>query len=176
MDNEAASVGRLSGRQGEPHTGAVRPLSVFRVTQDGRTDHLLAEGDGAMDTLHAALRLRAYLIKKGDGSQRFAEALPAADHIAPEVFRDYADELRQGAGRVTAALDIDLDRGTFSTMAGADGWQTYTVSDVLAAAWNATIPHWSDWEGRRCVFAEQLEGKLVEQEAPGAVPPSGPTM
>ncbi len=154
----------------------VRPLSVFRVTQDGRTDHLLAEGDGAMDTLHAALRLRAYLIKKGDGSQRFAEALPAADHIAPEVFRDYADELRQGAGRVTAALDIDLDRGTFSTMAGADGWQTYTVSDVLAAAWNATIPHWSDWEGRRCVLAEQLEGKLVEQELPGVVPPSGPMM
>ena len=154
----------------------VRLISVFRVTQNGRTDHLLAEGGAAMDTLNAALRLRAYLVEKGDGSQRFAEALPAADHIAPEVFQDYADELRQGAGRVNSALDIDLDRATFSTMAGADGWQTYTVSDVLAAAWNATVPHWSDWEARRCVFAEQLEGKLVDQEPTGIAPSAGPTM
>ena len=158
----------------EPKGG--RHVSVFRVTQDGRTDHLLTEGDGAMDTLHTALRLRAYLAEKGDGSQRFAEALPAADHIAPKVFQDYADELRQGAGRVNSALDIDLDRATFSTMAGADGWQTYTVSDVLAAAWNATVPHWSDWEARRCVFAEQLEDKLVDQEPTGIAPSAGPTM
>lgn len=154
----------------------VHHVSVFRITQDGRTDHLLAEGDGAMDTLHAALRLRAYLVEKGDGSQRFAEALPAVDHIPPEVFQDYADEFRQSVGRVSSALDIDLDRATFSTMAGADGWQTYTVSDVLAAAWNATIPHWSDWEARRCVFAEQLEGKLIDQEHTGITPPTGPAM
>lgn len=154
----------------------VCPISVFRVTQDGRTDHLLTEGDGAMDTLRAALRLRAYLADKTDSSERFAQTIPAADVIAPEVFREYADEMRQDAERVTTALDIDLNKGTFSTMAGADGWQTYTVSDVLAAAWNATIPHWSDWEARRCVFAEQLEDKLVEQEPPSLAPPSGPMM
>ena len=164
----------------EPDQGqelkVVCPISVFRVTQDGRTDHLLAEGGAAMDTLYAALRLRAYLVEKADSSERFAQTIPAADVIAPEVFREYADEMRQDAERVTTALDIDLDKGTFSTMAGADGWQTYTVSDVLAAAWNATIPHWSDWEVRRCVFAEQLEGKLVEQDSPGLATPSGPMM
>lgn len=154
----------------------VRPLSAFRVTQDGRTDHLLAEGGAAMDTLHAALRLRAYLIEKGDGSQRFAEALPAVDHILPEVFPDYADELRQGVGRVTTALDIDLDRGTFSTLAGADGWQTYRISDVCLAAWQATLPNQAEWEERRSVFAEHLQDKLVEQEAHSMVPPSGPAM
>jgi len=154
----------------------VRHVSVFRVTQDGRTDHLLTEGGGAMDTLHTALRLRAYLADKTDSSERFAQTIPAADVITPEVFREYADEVQQDAERVTAALDIDLDRGTFSNVAGADGWQTYTVSDVLAAAWNATIPHWSDWEARRCVFAEQLEDKLVGQEPTGITPPTEPTM
>lgn len=154
----------------------VRHVSVFRVTQDGRTDHLLTEGGGAMDTLHTALRLRAYLADKTDSSERFAQTIPAADVITPEVFREYADEVQQDAERVTAALDIDLDRGTFSNVAGADGWQTYTVSDVLAAAWNATIPHWSDWEVRRCVFAEQLEDKLVGQEPTGITPPTEPTM
>ena len=154
----------------------VRPLSVFRVTQDGRTDHLLAEGDVAMDALHTALRLRTYLIEKGDSSQRFAEVLPAVDHIAPEVFRDYADELRQNTGRVTAALDVNLDRGTFSALAGAEGWQTYTVSDVCLAAWQATLPDQAEWEERRSIFAEHLQDKLVEQEIPGMVQPSGPVM
>ena len=155
---------------------AARRFSALRVTQDGRTDHLLAEGGAAMDTLHAALRLRAYLIEKGDGSQRFAEALPAVDHILPEVFPDYADELRQGVGRVTTALDIDLDRGTFSTLAGADGWQMYRISDVCLAAWQATLPNQAEWEERRSVFAEHLQDKLVEQEAHSMVPPSGPAM
>lgn len=153
-----------------------RHISVFRVTQNGRTDHLLTEGSGTMDTLHAALRLRAYLVDKDGSSKRFAQTIPAADVITPEAFREYADEMRQGVGEVTAALDIDLDKATFSTIAGADGWQTYAVSDVLAAAWNATIPHWSDWEARRCVFAEQLEGKLIDQEHTGITPPTGPAM
>lgn len=95
------------------------PISVFRVTQDGRTDHLLAEDGAAMDALHTALRLRAYLIEKDTTTQRFAKTLPAVDHIAPEVFQDYAGELRQNAGRVTAVLDVDLDRGTLSALAGA---------------------------------------------------------
>lgn len=175
-DYSAQLMAEDLGERQRQEADTVRPLSVFRVTQDGRTDHLLTEGDGAMDTLHTALRLRAYLVEKADSSERFAQTIPAADVIAPEVFQDYADELRQGAGRVSSALDIDLDRATFSTMAGADGWQTYTVSDVLAAAWNATVPHWSDWEARRCVFAEQLEGKLIDQEPTGITPPTGLAM
>lgn len=39
------SAQRLAEDQEPP----CRPLSVFRITQDGRTDHLLAEGDAAMD-------------------------------------------------------------------------------------------------------------------------------
>lgn len=154
----------------------VRPVSVFRITQDGRTDHLLTEGDGAMDTLHTALRLRDYLTAKDVSSERFAQIIPAADYIAPEVFREYAGEMCQAAGRVVAALDIDLDQATLSTMAGADGWQTYTVSDVLMAAWKATLPDHVEWSERRRIFSEQLEDKLIDQEAAGITPPAGPVM
>jgi len=45
---------------------ASRRLSVFRVTQDGRTDHLLTEGGASMDAYHTALRLRSYLLSKGN--------------------------------------------------------------------------------------------------------------
>ena len=152
---------------------SVRRLSVFRVTQDGRTDHLLAEGDASMDALHTAMRLRTYLLRKGNSSERFAETIPAADDIAPEVFQECTDELRQGAGHMVSALDIDLDRGEFSMLDSVEGWETYTIRDVCTAAWHANHRDGAAWEWRLNRFAEQLKGKeiatpdhLAEQDIP----------
>ena len=162
---------------------AVRRFSVFRVTQDGRTDHLLTEGAGSMDALHAAMRLRTYLLRKGNSSERFIQAIPAADYIAPEVFQEYADELRQDSGRMVSALDIDLDRGEFSVLDAADGWKTYTTRDASVAAWHANRKDGMTWGWRLNRFAEQLEGKEIAtpdhlaeqdvsaQERPGIAPP-----
>lgn len=157
-------------------------ISVFRVTQDGRTDHLLTEGGASMDALHAAMALRAYLLAKGNSSQRFSQAIPAADHIAPEVFQDCADELRQRTGPVTAALDIDLDRGEFSALDAQEGWETYTIRDVAMAAWHANRNDRLDQNQRQQIFAGRLEGleiappdRLLEQEAePTEEPVVGP--
>ena len=140
---------------------AVRRFSVFRVTQDGRTDHLLTEGAGSMDALHAAMRLRTYLLRKGNSSERFIQAIPAADYIAPEVFQEYADELRQGSGRIVSVLDIDLDRGEFSVLDAADGWKTYTTRDASVAAWYASLRDGMDWEWRLNRFAARLEGREI---------------
>lgn len=161
---------------------AARRFSVFRVTQDGRTDHLLTEDAASMDVLQTALRLRAYLLRKGNSSERFAEAIPAADHIAPEVFQEYADELQQGSGRMVSALDIDLDRGEFSALDAVDGWETYTIRDVSTAAWHANRKDFLDWERRMDRFAEQLEGKEIavpdhlagQETAPPEGPETGP--
>ena len=162
---------------------AVRRFSVSRITQNGRTDHLLTEGDASMDALHTAMRLRAYLLRKGNSSERFAETIPAADDIAQEVFREYADELRQGSGRMVSSLDIDLDRGKFSSMGAADGWKTYLIRDVCTAAWHANHRDGAAWEWRLNRFTEQLKGKeiaapehLAEQDIPaqeglGVAPP-----
>ena len=162
---------------------AVRRFSVFRVTQDGRTDHLLTEGAGSMDALHTAMRLRSYLLRKGNSSERFIQAIPAADYIAPEVFQEYADELRQDSGRMVSALDIDLDRGEFSTLDTVNGWETYTIRDVSVAAWHANRRDGMTWEWRLNRFAEQLEGKEIAtpdhlaeqdisaQEGPGIATP-----
>ena len=108
---------RISGeiweedQQRRAEAEASRHLSVFRVTQNGRADHLVTECRMPIDVLHAAMALRSYLLAKGNSTQRFAESLHSVTDIAPEVFQDYADEFLQRTGRVTAALDIDLDRG-----------------------------------------------------------------
>ena len=139
-------------------------VSVFRVTQDGRTDYLLTEGAAAMDTFHTALRLRSYLLAKGNSSQRFSQATFAAEHIAPEVFRDYADEFHQRTGRVVAVLDIDLDRGEFAVLDAQHGWENYTVRDVSTAAWHADRKDGLHWTKRRDIFSARLEGKEITLE------------
>lgn len=155
---------------------ANRRISVFRVTQDGRTDHLLTEGSASMDILQTAMRLRNYLLDKGNSSQRFTQAIPAADYIAPEVFQDYADELRQCTGRIVAALDIDLDRGEFSTLDALNGWETYTIRDVSTAAWYATRKDHLVWERRLDIFAGHLETRMLRCDASDVEPANGPVM
>ena len=155
---------REDDRQQREAAEATRRVSVFRITQDGRTDCLLTEGAASMDALHTALRLRSYLLVKGNSSQRFVQAIPAADHVSLDVFDDYAGEFRQRTGRVAAALDIDLDRGEFIVLDAQHGWEKYTVRDVCAAAWNASRKDGLKWERRLDIFAARLEGKEITLE------------
>lgn len=155
---------------------ASRRFSVFRVTQDGRTDHLVTECRVPVDVLHAAMALRSYLLAKGSSAQRFAESLHSVADIAPEVFEEYADELRQDGGRVTAALDIDLDRGKFSTLDAANGWETYTIRDVSTAAWRASRKDGLARDRRLDLFAAHLETRMIRCEGQEMEQPSGPSM
>ena len=155
---------------------AARRISVFRVTQDGRTDHLLTQGMIPVDVLHTAVALRSYLLAKGNSAQRFAERLHSVVDIAPEVFQDYADELMRRTGRVAAVLDIDLDRGEFSTLDALNGWETYTIRDVSTAAWHANRKDHLAWERRLDIFAGHLETRMLRCDAPEAEPTNGPVM
>lgn len=155
---------------------AAQPISVFRVTQNGRTDHLLTQSAARVDVLHAATVLRTYLLAKGNSTQRFAERLHSVMDIAPEVFQDYADELKQNTGRIVSVLDIDLDWGEFSVLDVLDGWEAYTIRDASAAAWHANRKEGLDWERRLEIFADHLETRMLRRDAPEMEPPSGPVM
>ena len=151
-------------RQQREAAEAAHRVSVFRVTQDGRTDCLLTEGIASMDALQTAMRLRTYLLAKGNSSQLFSQAMPTAEHIAQEAFQNYAQEVRQRTGRVIAALDIDLDRGEFSVLNALNGWENYTVRDVSTAAWYADRKDGLHWTKRRDIFAARLNGKEITLE------------
>ena len=158
---------------------ASRRCSVLRVTQNGRTDHLLTEGAASLDALHAAVRLRSFLLPKvGSPSLRFAETLQGAADIAPEVFQDYAEELLQGSGRVTAALDIDLDRSEFSLLDTEGGhWLKYEVPDVLSALWHAQRNPAMTSEQQQGIFDSWLDSmEIYTPEAPDMEEESFPTM
>ena len=119
---------------------AARRCSALRVTQDGRTDHLLAEGNAAMDAYHTALRLRDYLLRESSSTERFVQTIPAAMAITPDEFRECVDGLRQGPGRMKAVLDIDLDQGRFSALDAVGCQDVYAIRDVCVAASHKIYP------------------------------------
>lgn len=163
----------------EQRQEASRRCSVLRITQGGRTDHLLTEGAASLDALHAAVRLRSFLLPKvGSPSLRFAETLHGAADIAPEVFQDYAEELRQGTGHVIAALDIDLDRSEFSMLDPEGGhWLKYEVPDVLSALWHAQRNPAMTSEQQQGIFDSWLDSmEIYTPEAPDMEEESSPTM
>ena len=155
---------------------ARRPLSAFRVTQDGQTDYLLAKGDAAMDAYHTALRLRDYLLRKSSAAERFVQTIPAAMEITPDGFRECADGLHQSTGRMKAVLDIDLDQGTFSALDAVGCWEVYAIRDVCVAAWHASRKDFLQWEQRLDIFTEYLEPRMIRCETLEMEPPAGPSM
>ena len=158
---------------------ASRRCSVLRITQDGRTDHLLTEGVASLDALHAAVRLRSFLLSKvGQPSLRFAETLHGTVDIAPEVFQENAEELRQGAGQTVAALDINLDRSEFSMLDTEGGhWLKYAVPDVLSALWHSQRNPSLTSEQQQTIFDSRLDGlEIFTTEAPAMEEESSPTM
>lgn len=158
---------------------ASRRCSVLRITQDGRTDHLLTEGAAALDALHAAVRLRSFLLSKaGNPSLKFAETLHGTVDIAPEVFREHAGELRQGVGQTVAALDINLDRSEFSLLDTEGGhWLKYAVPDVLSALWHSQRNPSLSPEQQQTIFDSRLDGmEIFTPEAPDMEEESSPTM
>ena len=156
-----------------------RRCSVLRITQDGRTDHLLTEGAASLDALHAAVRLRSFLLSKvGQPSLRFAETLHGTVDIAPEVFREHTEELRQGAGQTVAALDINLDRSEFSLLDTEGGrWLKYAVPDVLSALWHSQRNPSLTSEQQQTIFDSRLDGmEIFTPEAPDMEEETSPTL
>ena len=139
----------------------------------------LTEGVASLDALHAAVRLRSFLLSKvGQPSLRFAETLHGTVDIAPEVFQENAEELRQGAGQTVAALDINLDRSEFSMLDTEGGhWLKYAVPDVLSALWHSQRNPSLTSEQQQTIFDSRLDGlEIFTTEAPAMEEESSPTM
>lgn len=100
----------------------------------------------------------------------------AAD-IPLDTFNTYARERRENTGRVVGAFDIDLDAGTFSALNITDGWHTFTVRDVVTAAYHADLRNGESPDERTGRLLDHLSGReLTTQEQAAPSMGMAPTM
>lgn len=125
----------------------------------------LIDDQDFLNILYATLIAR-YLwggktVVKGDFSQRFYNSQP----ITRERFDELAILRLENTGKVTGAFEINLDAGWISGLCITDGWQTFQIKDVSAAAYHATRSSRMSLEDRWKKFINRLDGNQIEPES-----------
>ena len=137
-----------------------RVLSAFRVTQHGKTECFASET--GYEFLEAAQKLRAYLRRPSDAQEQpFRATLARCSLITQEQFDALTLRRMDNTGKVAGAFDIDFDKREFSAVHIMDGWRTYAIGDVSAAAYHAGRRSGLSEPERWSQFLDKLEGKAI---------------
>jgi len=153
---------RMEGKRldAERRAEEVRRVCAFHVTEDGRSRYFSI--DDGLELLDAAKKVRSYLTAESAARPSGFEKMflhPA--EISAERFDELAGIRMENTGKVTGVFDIDFDKREFSGINIMDGWQTYAMGDVSAAAYHATRKRmlFSDQQ-LRCLL-DHLDGKEI---------------
>ena len=144
----------------ETEIEASRQYAVFRVTENGVTEHFQMEQAAGM--VEAASFVRRWL--RQTKQQPFQEMLPGRESISAEEFDRVASDRVLGDQRVTGVYDVDLDGREFSAVRPELGWITYRLKDVSTASWHSYRSGSYDRERRQFRLME----KLADREIPSA--------
>jgi len=107
--------------------------AVFRVVENGTEQCFQTEHN--LELLDAARLLRDYLEHwKSLNTKTFTEMFPAWEQISTEEFHRQAAVRMENTGEVAGAFDLDFDKREFSAVNIMDGWKTFAMGDVCAAA------------------------------------------
>lgn len=137
---------------------AARRSAVFHVREGGQEQYL--QIDRALEFIDAARLLRSYL--RGErGAASFGQMLYQAEDISTDAFEDMVRLRMENTGKVTGAFELDFDKREFSAVHIMDGWQTFAMGDVSAAAYHAYRKDGLTDEQRWSRFLERLDGKQI---------------
>ncbi len=134
-----------------------KKYSVFRVTEDGVTEHFQVEQ--AVDMLGAASCVRHWL--RQAERHPFQEMLSGRENISAEEFDRIAVGRVTGDGKITGVYDVNLDVREFSAVRPDLGWISYRLKDVSTASWHSYRTGSYDRERRQARFAEKLADREI---------------
>ena len=162
VQERAAINERMEGERlaAERRAEEARRVCAFHVTEDGQSRYFFV--DDSLELLDAAKKVRSYLTAESAARPSGFEKMflhPA--EISAERFDELAGIRMENTGKVTGVFDIDFDKREFSGVNIMDGWQTFAMGDVSAAAYHATRKRmlFSDQQ-LRCLL-NHLDGKEI---------------
>ena len=142
---------------------AGRRFAVFHVIEKEKHSYLQVERN--LNFLDAARLVRNYL-RHGRCSIFFSQTVQAAEHISPTQFDASVRERLENTGRISGAFELNFDTAQFSALHIMNGWMTYRMKDVTAAAYHADRKASIQSEQRWTRFLEKLEGKELKGDQP----------
>jgi len=107
--------------------------AVFLVVENGDEQCFQTEHD--LELLDAARLLRDYLQRwRALNTRTFSSMFPAWERISTEEFHRQAAVRMENTGEVAGTFELDFDKREFSAVNIMDGWKTFAMGDVCAAA------------------------------------------
>ena len=127
--------------------------AVFRVVENGAGQYFQTEHN--LELLDVVRLLRDYLEHwKSLNTKTFAEMFPAWEQISTEEFHRLAAVRMENTGEVAGTFELDFDKREFSAVNIMDGWKTFAMGDVCAAADRAF--------GEKCVSRDEQWSRLLD--------------
>lgn len=114
-----------------------RQFSIFHVRENGRDDYF--QNEPATYAANAAYYVRQYLRREpGWQTDSFAEGYTHRESISTDEFDRLLERHLNEPAKIVSVFDLDFDKREFSVAVPEEGWRTYAMKDVSAAAYLAT--------------------------------------
>ena len=139
---------------------AARTYAAYHVTERGQEWYFkTSPGEELLDT---AEKLRGYVTaEKGTAPEMFIRMFPNGRPITAEEY-DALTALRiENTGKVRGVFDVNFDKREFSAVHVMDGWQTWAMRDVSAAAYHATRSQFASSDDQWRKLLDHLSGKEI---------------
>lgn len=137
-----------------------RCVGAFHVTENGRS--LYFSVDNGLELLDAAKKVRSYLTAEPAAKpSSFDKMFLHPTEISTERFDELVGIRMENTGKVNGVFDIDFDKQEFSALNIMDGWKTFALGDVSAAAYHATRKHLLSVDQQYERLLNRLSGKSI---------------
>lgn len=137
-----------------------RQFSIFHVRENGRDDYF--QNEPATYAANAAYYVRQYLRREpGWQTDSFAEGYTHRESISTDEFDRLLERHLNEPAKIVSVFDLDFDKREFSVAVPEEGWRTYAMKDVSAAAYHVYRNKYILMERRQERLWSFLEGKQI---------------
>ena len=138
---------------------AAQTWSAYRVLENGEEWHFkVTPGE---ELLGAAEKLNRYLKEPTNTGGKFIRLFSRGTLLMPEEYQQMLAERMENTGKVTGVFEFDFDKREFSAVHIMDGWRTWTMQDVSAAAEQAFRNTDVSVDDRYRILLSHLDGREI---------------
>lgn len=152
-------------RRAEEAKEAARKFSLIHIRENGSDSYFASD---IFQSFHAAAyRYRLYSRQELDSAPATLEdAFIGSENVSERQYENLLERIPADS-RIMAVLDFDLDEKQVSVCSPmSDGQKTYSLHDVSVAAYKAFRGDYHTSAQRAEMFADALDGKELEIDAP----------
>ena len=138
---------------------AAQTWSAYRVLENGEEWYFkVTHGEELLDAVE---KLNRYLNTPADTGGKFIRLFSRGTLLTPEEYQQMLAERMENTGKVTGVFELNFDKREFSAVHIMDGWRTWAMQDVSAAAEQAFQDKTLSVDDRYRILLSHLDGREI---------------